>query len=119
MLPYFPNTDMLLDETVFAAMKDDAYLVSCGSGSVIDEGALALAIQSGKIAGAALDTFEWEPIRADNPLIPLVNFGYNVLLTPHTAAGTEDGRTVQELRGQDYENVVNFLEKRPLRYRVV
>jgi lactate dehydrogenase-like 2-hydroxyacid dehydrogenase len=118
LLPYFASTDRLLGADVFAWMKEGAFLVSCGSGSVIDEAALAVAIQAGKLGGAALDTFEWEPIRADNPLIALAQAGYNVLLTPHTAAGTADGRNVQELRGQDYANVMNDLGKRPLRYRV-
>lgn len=119
LLPYFASTDLLLDAAVFAQMKAGAFLVSCGSGSVIDEAALAEAIQSGKIGGAALDTFEWEPIRADNPLLALAKAGANVLLTPHTAAGTEDGRDVKELRGQDYANVMNHLAGRPLLYRVV
>lgn len=119
LLPYFNNTDLLLDADFLARMKDGAYLVSCGSGSVIDELALAEAIQTEKLAGAALDTFEWEPIRNDNPLIALVKSGYNVLLTPHTAAGTGNGRDVTELRGQDYENIVNHMVGRPLRYRLV
>lgn len=119
LLPYFASTDRLLSAEVFARMKDGAFLVSCGSGSVIDEAALAAAIESGKLAGTALDTFEWEPIRADNPLVALAKAGHNVLLTPHTAAGTEDGREVKELRGQDYANVVNHLAERPLRYQVV
>ena len=119
LLPYFSNTDMLLNAEVFASMKDGAFLVSCGSGSVIDEAALADAVTSGKLGGAALDTYEWEPIRADNPLIALAKAGHNVLLTPHTAAGTADWRSVQELRGEDYTNIMNHLAQQPLRYRVV
>ena len=70
-------------------MKRGACLVSCGSGSVIDEAALAEALREGRLAGAALDTFEWEPIRPDNPLLPLARDpARNVLLTPHTAAGS-------------------------------
>ncbi|HEX9923939.1 MAG TPA: NAD(P)-dependent oxidoreductase, partial [Anaerolineae bacterium] len=61
LLPYFPNTDLMINAAYFAKMKDGTYLVSCGSGSVIDEAALADAIKSGKLSGAALDTFEWEP----------------------------------------------------------
>ena len=87
LLPYFAFTDMLLDADFFAGMKDGACLASCGSGSVIDEKALAEAVESAKLGGAALDTFEWEPVRADNPLIALANAGFNVLLTPHIAAG--------------------------------
>lgn len=119
LLPYFPSTDFLLDDEVFAQMKIGAYLVSCGSGSVIDEAALARALADGKLAGAALDTFEYEPLRENNPLLALARAGHNVLLTPHTAAGTEDGHTISELRKQDYENILNHLTQRPLQYQVV
>jgi len=75
LLPYFKNTDLMINADFFAKMKTGAALVSCGSGSVIDEAALAAAIRSGKLSGAALDTFEWEPIKADNPLIALAKQG--------------------------------------------
>jgi len=119
LLPYFPNTDLLLNAAVFARMKPGAFLVSCGSGSTIDEPALAEAIRAGQLAGAALDTFEWEPLRADNPLIALAKAGYNVLLTPHTAAGTADAAEAGQTRAQDYTNILNHLAQRPLLYRVV
>lgn len=117
LLPYFPETDMLIDAGLFAKMKDGACLVSCGSGSVIDETALAQAITSGKLSGAALDTFEWEPIRPDNPLIGAADAGYNVLLTPHTAAGATAAAS-QERIG-DYTNIVNHIAGKPVKYRVV
>jgi phosphoglycerate dehydrogenase-like enzyme len=117
LLPYFPNTDMLLDAANIAKMKQGAFIVSCGSGSVIDEHALAEAIMSHKLGGAALDTFEWEPIKADNPLIGLARDNYNVLLTPHIAAGTTSAARQQ--RVGDYTNIMNDIEGAPLRYRVV
>lgn len=116
LLPYFPNTDLWIDETFFEQMKDGACIVSCGSGSVIDEADLATAIESGKLGGAALDTYEWEPIRADNPLIPLAKQGYNVLLTPHIAAGATAAEA--EERTRDYTNIVNHIEGKPLKFRV-
>src|SRR5690606_24068987 len=92
LLPYMTETDLSVNEATFAAMKPGAFVVHCGSGSVIDEEALAEAIQSGHLAGAALDTFEWEPLRADNPLVALARDpSANVLLTPHTAASTLPG----------------------------
>lgn len=107
LLPYAPATDMSLNAAVFAAMPLAALLVHCGSGSVIDETALATAIRSGRLGGAALDTFEWEPLRADNPLVALANDpAMNVLLTPHTAAGTGSG---QGGRHSDFVNVVRAL----------
>ncbi len=117
LLPYFPETDMRIDEAYFARMKPGSYLVSCGSGSVIDETALAKAIAAGKLAGAALDTFEWEPIRADNPLIALARQGYNVLLTPHIAAGGAAAAASE--RQQDYTNIIHHIQGKPLHYRIV
>ena len=116
LLPYFPQTDRLLNAAAFAKMKKDACLVSCGSGSVIDEAALAEALKTGKLAGAALDTFEWEPIKASNPLIALAKQNYNVLLTPHIAAG--DSATAAKERLKDYTNIINHIEGNPLRYRL-
>lgn len=116
LLPYFPSTDLWIDKTFFDKMKDGARIVSCGSGSVIDEADLAAAIESGKLGGAALDTYEWEPVRADNPLIPLAKQGYNVLLTPHIAAGATAAEA--EERTRDYTNIVNHIEGKPCKYRV-
>lgn len=116
LLPYFPATNLLINAAVFAQMKKGAYLVSCGSGSVINETDLAAAIQSGKLAGAALDTFEWEPIQAQNPLVALAKAGYNVLLTPHVAAGAI--RAVPSEREQEYSTILQHLNGLPLRYRI-
>ena len=55
------------------------------------------AIESGKLGGVALDTFEWEPIKADNPLIALAKANYNVLLTPHIAAGASAAAATERL----------------------
>lgn len=114
LLPYAPETDESLNAETFAAMPRGAYLVHCGSGSVIDEGALADAVANGHLGGVALDTFEWEPLRGDNPLVLMAREPQNnVLLTPHTAAGTGGGRR------DDWENVRRLLAGEPLRYRVV
>ncbi len=117
LLPYFKNTDLMLNADYFARMKEGACLVSCGSGSVIDEAALAKAIKADKLGGAALDTFEWEPIKADNPLIALAKAGYNVLLTPHIAAGA--GSAAAQERAGDFTNIIHHVNDRPLQYRVV
>ncbi|MBI3959037.1 MAG: hypothetical protein HY328_09530 [Chloroflexi bacterium] len=114
LLPYSPATDGLLGAAVFAQMQPGSYLVNCGSGSVIDESALAAALLSGHLAGAALDTFEWEPIRPDNPLLPLARDPTrNVVLTPHTAflGGAGDRR-------EEYANIRRLLASEPLRKRV-
>jgi phosphoglycerate dehydrogenase-like enzyme len=116
LLPYFPATDLLIGADYFARMKPGASLVSCGSGSVLDETALAEAVKSDRLAGAALDTFEWEPLKADNPLIELAKAGYNVLLTPHIAAGASAAAARE--RAGDYTNIVNHINGRPLKYQV-
>jgi phosphoglycerate dehydrogenase-like enzyme len=110
---------MYLNASVFEKMKPKAYLVSCGSGSTIDEAALAEAVRAGKLAGAALDTFEYEPILASNPLIAAAKDGFNVLLTPHTAAGTADREAQAPDRASDYANITNLLEGKSLVYQVV
>ncbi len=117
LLPYFSQTDLMINAGYFAKMKPGACLVSCGSGSVIDEAALAEAIKTGNLAGAALDTFEWEPIKADNPLIALAKQNYNILLTPHIAAG--DSATAAKERLKDYTNIINHIEGKALQYRLV
>jgi lactate dehydrogenase-like 2-hydroxyacid dehydrogenase len=117
LLPYFPATDMLINADYFNTMKKGAFVVSCGSGSVIDEAALAKAVTTGKLGGAALDTFEWEPIKADNPLIAAAHAGYNILLTPHTAAGASAAAARE--RSGDYTNILNHLQGNPIKYRVI
>lgn len=116
LLPYFSSTDRLINGAILAKMKEGACIVSCGSGSVIDEDALAEAVRSGKLAGAALDTFEWEPIRADNPLIGLAQDNFNVLLTPHIAAGAAAAAELG--RAGDYTNIINDINGTALKYRV-
>ncbi|MBL6983415.1 MAG: hypothetical protein ISR58_19725 [Anaerolineales bacterium] len=119
LLPFVPGTDMLLNAAIFEQMKAGSYLVSCGSGSTIDEAALADAVRTGKLAGAALDTFEFEPILTDNPLIAAAKDGFNILLTPHTAAGTAEHDGSIPDRSGDYANINNYLAGRPLEYQIV
>jgi phosphoglycerate dehydrogenase-like enzyme len=114
LLPYSPATDGLIGEAVFARMQPGSYLVNCGSGSIIDENALAAALRSGHLAGAALDTFEWEPIRPDNPLLPLARDPeQNVVLTPHTAFLGGVGS-----RREEFANIRRLLAGEPLHNRV-
>ncbi len=125
LLPYSAGTDMLLDTRLLSGMKRGAFLVGCGSGSVIDEAALAQALRDGRLAGAALDTFEWEPIHADNPLLPLGRDPVmNVLLTPHTAAGSsrdadgDQAASAIQARQSDYDNLIRVLRGEPPLHRV-
>lgn len=81
-LPATPETHHLINRDTIAKMKDGAYLVNTSRGVLIDETALKEALEAGKLAGAALDVFEREPITEDLPLNELDN----ILLAPHVAA---------------------------------
>lgn len=114
LLPYSPETDHFLKAQFFSEMQPGSLLVHAGSGSTIHEEALADALQCGHLGGAALDTYEYEPLPLESPLIALAHDPrYNVLLTPHIAAGT-----MPLNRGEDYGEVVRFLGGETLRGRV-
>jgi phosphoglycerate dehydrogenase-like enzyme len=85
-VPLNASTAGLINEQSLALMKPNAILVNTCRGPVVDEAALATALQNGQIAGAALDVLEQEPPATDNPLLQLDN----VLFTPHTAGVTRD-----------------------------
>jgi len=80
-----PNTGasrQLVDAAVLAALPSHAVLVNVGRGSTVDEGALVVALQGGRLAGAVLDVFTTEPLPQDSPLWTLPN----VIITSHTSA---------------------------------
>lgn len=81
-IPSTPETYHLINRETIAKMKDGAYLVNTSRGALIDEDALREALEAGKLAGAALDVFEKEPITKDLSLNSLDN----ILLAPHVAA---------------------------------
>ena len=81
-LPSTPQTHHLINRETIAKMKDGAYLVNTSRGVLIDEAALKEALEVGKLAGAALDVFEREPVTKDLELNSLDN----ILLAPHVAA---------------------------------
>ncbi len=85
-VPLNESTEGLINEQSLSLMKPNAILVNTCRGPVVDEAALAAALQQGKIAGAALDVLVSEPPATDNPLLQLDN----VLFTPHTAGVTRD-----------------------------
>ena len=67
-IPKTPETLHLINAEVLSKMKPTARIINCARGGIIDEAALAEAIKEGKIAGAALDVYEQEPLQADSPL---------------------------------------------------
>ena len=87
--PLTTETRHIIDATAIAALPPGAYIINTARGGLIDETALATALDTGHIAGAGLDVFEHEPPRAEHPLRnhPLV------LPTPHVA-GVTDGSLI-------------------------
>ena len=105
-VPLTPETRHLIDKKALARMKRSAYLINTARGPVVDEEALAWALQQRLIAGAALDVYEQEP-KVHPDLLPLEN----VLLVPHLGSGTTETRTAMATLAAD--NVVAVLSGRP------
>jgi D-3-phosphoglycerate dehydrogenase/(S)-sulfolactate dehydrogenase len=87
-VPLTDKTKNLIGKDALGKMKKTAYLINCARGGIVDEAALAEALSSGRLAGAALDVFATEPVPADNPLLKLDNF----ICTPHLGASTEEAQ---------------------------
>jgi len=92
LVPYSDETHHIIDARVFAAMKPTSYLINVARGGVVDEDAMMEALNSGKIAGAALDVFQTEPLPPESPLWDLDN----VIITSHVG-GMSDTYSEQVL----------------------
>ena len=110
--PLTDTTRGLINAARLAAMKPDSYLINVGRGPQVDEVALAEALHARRIAGAALDVFEREPLPADSPLWGIDN----LLITPHTAGLTE--KLWHRHYGLFSENLRRYLAGQPLRFVV-
>ena len=102
-----PDTRGFLGRREFALMKPTAFLVNTGRGALVEREAMLDALTRGRIAGAGLDVFHEEPLKADDPLLRLPN----VVLSPHNA-----GQTPEVLRDgllRAVENVAGFLRGEP------
>jgi D-3-phosphoglycerate dehydrogenase len=76
-----PSSKHILNSATLACMRPDAVLINAARGPLVDEAALVAALESGGIAGAAMDVFEHEPLAKDSPLLSM----RNVVLAPHNA----------------------------------
>jgi (S)-sulfolactate dehydrogenase len=85
-VPLTAQTRHLIDDARIASMKRDAILVNTARGGVVDEHAVARALREGRLAGAALDVFEREPLPSGSPLADCPN----LILTPHIAGVTRE-----------------------------
>jgi D-2-hydroxyacid dehydrogenase (NADP+) len=110
--PLTEATRGLINADRLAAMRRDAYLINVGRGPHVDEAALFDALRNGRIAGAALDVFDQEPLPAESPLWDLEN----LLITPHTGSLTE------KLWQRHYEvfskNLQRYLAHEPVLFAV-
>ncbi len=92
-LPLTPETQGMIGSEALRRIKKGARIVNCARGELVDEAALAEAIRSGQVAGAALDVFAPEPPR-NSPLLALPQ----VILTPHIAGSTAEAQEIVGLR---------------------
>lgn len=118
-VPNTPETKHMINAESLASMKPGVRVINCARGELIDTPALVAALESGQVAGAALDVFEQEPLK-DSPLMGL---GPKVVLTPHLGASTEEAQInvaldVAEqvaaiLRGEQAQNAINIPSMMP------
>src|SRR5262249_2599510 len=79
LVPYAADTHRLIGAREFNAMKPSSYFINLARGGIVDEDALIEALEAGRIAGAALDVFQTEPLPPEHPLWKT----RNVIVTPH------------------------------------
>jgi phosphoglycerate dehydrogenase-like enzyme len=103
------RTHRLIGAPELALMKPTAYLVNTSRGPIVDEAALAAALEAGSIGGAALDVYDTEPLPADHPL----RRAPNMVLTPHLGYVTEE--TYRVFYGQTVEDIEAWLAGEPVR----
>ena len=113
-LPSTPDTVSILNGMRMALLPEGAYVINVGRGTAIDQDALIAALDSGHLAGAALDVVVPEPLPADHPL----RRAKNLLLTPHVAGNMTLGYTCQRNIEMFCENLDNFTAGRPLKHLV-
>ena len=102
--PLTPETRGMIDARRLSLMKPTAYLISLADAAIIDERAMVQALSERRIAGAALDVFETQPIAPDSPLLQLEN----VILTPHLGGATEE--TVERHSAMMADDVLRWVD---------
>lgn len=113
-LPDTPETRNVLSAERLALLPEGSYVVNVGRGSAIDETALAVFLESGHLAGAALDVFHTEPLPKDSPLWKIKN----LLITPHVAGNLTLDHTLDKNVDMFLEDLENYAEGLPLKHLV-
>jgi phosphoglycerate dehydrogenase-like enzyme len=108
--PLTPETKHMLSDKEFSVMKPTAIVMNVGRGPVIDESALIRALQDKRIAAAALDVFEEEPLREDNPLWEMEN----VLISPHCTDRTQNPDWLDLSMQRFIDNFQRYTKGEPL-----
>ena len=111
-VPLTPETRGLIAEAELRSMKKTAFLVNTARGAVVDQDALLRVLQEERIAGAAIDVTDPEPLPRDHPLLRLEN----LVITPHLGTGTVQTR--ERMARMARENLLAGLVGRPLPYPV-
>ncbi len=106
------GTRRMVDAAFFDRMRPGAYFVNTSAGSVVDHDALAAALQSGRLAGAALDVFDGHPLPPSSPLMSVPN----LLLTPHIGGATAE--TIERHSRIIVSEIERLLDGKPLKYCV-
>ena len=106
--PLFESTKGIINKNTIAKMKDGVMIINNSRGPLVVEEDLAEALNSGKVAGAAVDVVSTEPIKADNPLLK----AKNCIITPHISWAPKDSR--QRLLDITVDNLEQFLTGKPV-----
>jgi D-3-phosphoglycerate dehydrogenase len=109
-VPLTPETTKLINADSFKLMKNGVRIVNCARGGIVDETALYDALASGKVAGAAMDVFEKEPVDPNNPLLQ----SEAVVCTPHVGAATTEAQ--EQVAVAIAEQMADYLIKGVIRH---
>jgi phosphoglycerate dehydrogenase-like enzyme len=108
--PLTPETRGLVDAPALAAMRPGAYLINVARGPIVDTDALLAAVRAGRLAGAALDAFDEEPLPGDHPLWSAPG----ITVTPHTSF--KSPRNLDRVLAEFAANLRRFLAGEPLHH---
>jgi len=111
-VPLTEETKLLVSESLIFSMKPgESFIVNSSRGDIVDENALLRALESGHLAGAALDVLQGEPETANHPLVLYAQRNQNLLLTPHFAGLTKD--SIAEVCARAAQEVLSTITRGP------